>query len=64
MVDDEHFDHDILYQQGREQIEVAYLQAMNRSVVDPVVIVMDLREPLVSSQTLATQTVDFCVNLL
>lgn len=46
MVADENFDHDILYQQGREQIEVAYLQAVNRSVVDPVIIVMDLREPL------------------
>lgn len=46
MAGNEDSDHDILYQQGREQIEVAYLQAMNRSVVDPVVIVMDLREPL------------------
>lgn len=46
MAGNEDSDHDILYQQGREQIEVAYLQAVNRGVADPVVIVMDLREPL------------------
>ncbi|MDP6557305.1 MAG: hypothetical protein QGG71_21740 [Pirellulaceae bacterium] len=45
MAGNEDSDHDTLYQQGREQIEVAYLQAVNRGVVDPVVIVMDLREP-------------------
>ncbi len=46
MAGNEDSDHDTLYQQGREQIETNYLQAVNRGVVDPVVIVMDLREPL------------------
>jgi len=46
MIGNENFEHLTLYQQGREQIEIAYLQAVNRDVVDPVVIVMDLREPL------------------
>ena len=46
MAGNEDSDHDILYQQGREQIETNYLQAVNRGVVDPVVVVMDLREPL------------------
>ena len=40
MVGNEKFEHDTLYQQGREQIEIAYLQAMHRGITDPVVIVM------------------------
>ena len=38
MVGNEKFEHDTLYQQGREQIEIAYLQAVRRGVSDPVVI--------------------------
>jgi len=40
MVGNEKFEHDTLYQQGREQIEIVYLQAVQRGVSDPVVIVM------------------------
>lgn len=39
-------EHDILYQQRCEQIEINFPQAANRGIVDPVVIVMDLRAPL------------------